>query len=120
MSETARPHWGQKLTENQVWKLRGSIVKITHHWEMTGCDTSRDWFEFHTADDGKFRAPSGWDDMFEFSPDHRGLIGPNYKGREACKALDSIQAWEKQNADDIAELKRLQQKLGLTPKEARE
>jgi hypothetical protein len=117
MDKSARPLWDQKLTESQVWKLRHSIVKITHHWEMTGCDTSRDWFEFHTADGGKFRAPTGWGVLFEFSPDHKGLIGPNHKGREACKVLDSIKAWEKQNADDIAELKRLQQKLGLAPKE---
>jgi hypothetical protein len=117
LSVLTRPIWGQKLTESQVWKLRGCIVKITHHWEVTGCDTSRDWVEFHTKDGGKFRAPCGWKDLFEFSPDHRGLINPNYVGREACKVLDNIRAWEKQNANDIAELNRLQQKLGLAPKE---
>ena len=117
MSESTRPIWGQKLTETQVQNLRHAVVRISHHWEMTGCDTSRDWVVFHTQDGGKFVAPDGWKDLFEFSPDHKGLIIPNYKGREACKVLDKIQAWEKQNANDIAELNRLQQKLGLAPKE---
>ena len=36
-----------------------------------------------------------WDDLFEFHPDHSGLITPNYKGRAACIRLDAILAWEK-------------------------
>jgi hypothetical protein len=120
MGDSARPKWDYKISEERVWRLRGSIKKITHHRELTGADTSRDWLEFHPEDDGKFRAPSGWKELFEFRPDHRGLISPNYKGHAACKRLDEIKAWEKQNANDIAELKRLQAKLGLSDKEEKQ
>jgi len=117
MADNMRPMWDFKLSESKVRKLCGDIKKVTHHWEMTGADTARHWIEFHWADGGKFVAPQGWRDMFEFAPDERGLIQPNHQGKQAIKVLCAIDDWQKQNAADIAELKRLQEKLGIAEKE---
>ena len=112
--DNTRPLWDYELSEKQVRMLLGPIKKIEHQWKVTGADTARDWIEFITDDGERFKAPNGWEKLFDFKPDHRGLIQPNYIGVQARNRLDQIAAWEKQNADDIAELKRLQEKLGMS------
>ena len=105
-----RPKWGFKLTESQVRKLNSTIVKVTHHWEVTGCDTSRDWVTFH-GKNSSFEAPQGWDKLFSFTPYWAGLIRPNYEGKKAIKKLSEIDSWDKNNSDERKELERLQTKF---------
>jgi hypothetical protein len=116
MEDSTRPIWEFELTETQVKNLSKPVINITHHWEMTG-DTSTNWMEFHGEDHKRFRTPPKWSRLFNFAPDYRSLITPNYRGIQALKVLRDIAAWERQNIDDIAELKRLQEKLGLKTKE---
>lgn len=110
--EETRPAWPYKLTEAQVRILSGFITKITHRWEMTSADTSRNWLEFQ-ADKGKpFVAPHGWTELFEFAPNHHAsLIQPNYQGREAQKRLDEIKKFEQRYARERADFERLKKKF---------
>jgi hypothetical protein len=114
MMGDTRPKWDFKLSETKVRKLSSDVKSITHHWGLTGTDTARDWVEFHGTDGSKFVAPHGWQEFFEFKPDHRGLIQPNHRGKEAIKVLHAIDAWKGQNAADLAELDRLHKKLGIS------
>jgi hypothetical protein len=108
-----RPDWPYKLTEAEVRQLSGCITQISHRWEFTSADTSRNWLEFK-ADKGKsFVAPHGWAELFEFAPNHHAsLIQPNYQGRQALKRLDEIKAFEQRNARDRADFERLRKKFG--------
>jgi len=116
MDDQKRPVWDFPLTELQVKNLNRMITKITHHWEMTGVDTSRNWIEFHPDKGNPFVAPKGWTALFEFAPDHwNTLIRPNYSGERAIKRLDEIKAFEAKNARERADFERLKAKLGNTP-----
>lgn len=116
MTEEKRPDWGFPLTEAQVKSLTQMIVKITHHWEFTSADTSRNWIEFHPDKGKPFRAPDGWQKLFEFAANHHNtLIVPNYHGERALKRLEEIKAFETRNAKERAEFERLKAKFGAAP-----
>jgi hypothetical protein len=113
VSDEKRPDWDFPLTELQVKNLNQLIVKITHHWEMTGVDTSRNWIEFHPDKGKPFVAPHGWQRLFEFSGTHHNtLIVPNYHGERAIRRLDEIKAFEKKHARERSEYERLKAKFG--------
>lgn len=109
-----RPVWRHKMTEKDVAWFNASITKITHHWEMTDVDKSRDWIELHREDKVKRSVPVDFfrkNSYFEFCPDHRSLVTPTYEGREAIKDLAAIDAWEKRHAAERAEYERLKEKF---------
>ena len=111
----SRPEWKHSITEVDArWFLAGMIVKITHHREMTGEDTSRDWVELHTEDRGKKSVASSWlntNGYFEFKPNWRELVTPTYRGEQLRKDFDAIEAWEKKNQRDRSEYERLRKKF---------
>jgi hypothetical protein len=92
-----------------------SIKKITHHWRMTGNDTSENWCELHYDDsNGKsksMRMPFGFDQYFKFAPDHRSLFSETFNAERARADYDAIVKWEKRNARELAEYKRLKAKF---------
>ena len=113
MINDKRPEWDFPLTEQQVKNLCQMIVKITHHWEMTSADTSRNWIEFHPDKGKPFAAPNGWQKLFEFSATHHNtLIRPNYHGERAMQRLDEIKAFETKHAKERSEYERLKAKFG--------
>lgn len=115
MDDQNRPGWDFPLTELQVKNLNQMITKITHHWEMTGDDTSRNWIEFHPDKGKPFVAPNGWTALFEFASNHwNTLIRPNYNGERAIKRLEEIKAFEAKNARERGEFERLKAKFGNT------
>lgn len=105
-TNTPRPKWDFDLTEKQVQLLRHNIKKITTHSEPTGVDSSREWMEFHYCD-GKFRAPAGWNNMFEFRGWWPSLIAPTMRGFQAIERLNEIEEWERKNTSERAEYQRL-------------
>ncbi|WP_202306462.1 hypothetical protein [Mesorhizobium sp. L-8-10] len=101
-----------------LWLAAGFITKITHHWRMTGVDTSEDWIELHRGkSDGtkeRRRFPSSFlntNGYFEFRPNWRQLVTPTYRGENAIKDLEAIDAWEKKHARQRAEYERLKKKF---------
>lgn len=115
MSEE-RPKWTHQTPEELArWLVGHRITKITHHWEMTGVDTSREWIVLH-AENSEKRFPSRFfreNTEFEFAPDHVGLVQERpYAG--VRKSIDNIDAWEKANARDRTEFERLKSKFGNT------
>lgn len=113
MGDEKRPEWDFPLTELQVKNLTQMIVKITHHWEFTDVDRTRNWIEFHPDKGKAFRAPDGWQKLFEFAANHHNtLIVPNYHGDRALKRLDEIKDFEKRNAKERSEYERLKAKFG--------
>lgn len=118
MTEDVRPKWAHKISEADVRWLATGVTKITHHWEMTGADTSRNWIELHKEKQKEKRAfPADFlnaNDYFQFNPNWRELVVPTYYGERALKDLETIDAWEKQNQRDRAELARLKKKFGET------
>lgn len=116
MDDQKRPTWDFPLTELQVRSLCQCITQISHHWEMTGVDTSRSWIEFHPDKGKPFAAPAGWTALFEFSSTHHNtLIRPNYNGERAIKRLQEIKDFEAKNARERAAFERLKAKFGNTP-----
>lgn len=116
MDDQKRPAWDFPLTELQVKSLCQMITKITHHWEFTSADTSRNWIEFHPDKGNPFRAPDGWQKLFEFAANHHNsLIRPSYHGERAIEKLGEIKAFEAKNARERAEFERLKAKFGNTP-----
>ncbi len=114
---TNRPSWNHKLSEEQVRWLASGVVKITHHWEMTGADTARDWIELHKKDGAKRVFPTGFlnDGLFQFRPNFRELVVPTYQGEMAIRDLDKIDEWEKKNQRDRADYERLKRKFETAP-----
>lgn len=112
-----RPAWKYELSEAEVrWFIDGSITKITHHWEFTDVDKSRDWIELHKGKEGagKRSFPSNFlntNGYFEFRPNWRELVEPTYLGKQAIKDLEAIDAWEKKHKRDRAEFERLKAKF---------
>lgn len=108
-----RPEWPYNLTEEQFAWLLQSIVKITHHWSMTGNDTAEDWIELHTDKENR-RFHSGFlngTGLFCFKPNWRELVQLTWNGEQAKKRYEEIQVWEKKNQRDRSEFERLKKKF---------
>ncbi|WP_192246124.1 hypothetical protein [Mesorhizobium silamurunense] len=114
MTDDARPKWKHKISEADVRWLASGVIKITHHWEMTGADTSRNWIELHKEKEKRSFDSSflNDNDYFQFKPNWRELVVPTYYGERAIQDLAAIDAWEKKNQHDRAELERLKRKFG--------
>lgn len=108
-----RPEWPYDLTEEQFRWLRQSITKITHHWAMTGNDTAEDWIELHAANESRRFNTQFLDgnDLFCYKPNWRELVQPTWKGEQALKRYEEIQAWEKKNQRDRSEYERLKKEF---------
>lgn len=111
--ETERPKWTHETAEDLArWLVSDFVTKITHHWEMTGPDTSRDWIVLHREKDSR-TVPTRFftnNPDFEFSPDHACLVRerPYSKVRDDIEKIDK---WEKANARDRSEFERLKRKF---------
>ena len=108
----AKPIWSQKMSIEDFYKCSQTIKKVTHHWEMTGVDTSRDWIELHPENGKPFRKPAWFEEIFIFRPDHRGLFVMNYNGERARMEYEEIKKWEAKNKKELAEYNRLKAKFG--------
>lgn len=114
-----RPAWRHTLSETDVrWFAEGSITMISHHWEMTGVDTSRDWIDLHKGKEDETKKRSfasnflSTNGYFEFRPNWRELVTPTYRGEQAIKDLEAIDVWEKKHKRERAEFERLKVKFG--------
>lgn len=108
-----RPNWPDHFSiseDNARWLFGRHITKITHHWEMTGVDTARDWIECHD-DKGKKKRFRRLPSEVQFRPYHAGLLDMRRDVMDAVKLQDD---WDRQHKRDLAELARLQDKLGVT------
>ena len=115
MSEDVRPVWEHKISEDDArWLLADHVTKITHHWEFTGEDTSRDWIVLH-REKGSRKFPTMFfysNKYFEFWPYHAGLIQPSrHWGDKLRETIQAIDAWEKKNQRDRSEYERLKRKF---------
>jgi len=118
MSESnERPAWTHEMSENDArWLARGGITRITHHSQMTGVDTSRDWIELH-RDNEKMSVSSNFlnqNGFFAFNPNWRELVTPTWRGEQAINDIRAIDKWEETNKTDRAEYERLKRKFGKT------
>jgi hypothetical protein len=114
MTDDPRPEWKHKTPEDLArWLAGNHVTKITHHWEMTGPDTSRDWLMLHSKTSERQVATRFFtnNSEFAFAPDHAQLVSeqPYAKVRETIKQIDD---WEKKNARDRLEYERLKTKFG--------
>lgn len=108
-----RPAWTHKTPEDLArWLVSNAITKITHHWEMTGVDTSTEWIVLHAVKDQR-RVNTNFlkAGEFEFAPDHRGLVR-EVPYRNIRESIDKIDAFENTNARERAEFERLKAKFG--------
>lgn len=112
-----RPAWDWSIPIETFEFIAAGVKAITHHWEMTGADTSKDWVVLHT-ENGDFKAstyPSLHRDgvwkLFEFSPDHRGLLSLTWEGKKAQDRARAIYEFDKENAKEKAEFERLKAKF---------
>lgn len=109
-----RPKWTHKISEEEArWFFNGFITKITHHWEMTSADTSKDWIVLH-KEKSERRFPSSYlntNGYFEFKPNWRELVVPTYQGEKARKDIEAIDAWEEKNKRARSEFERLKKKF---------
>lgn len=111
---TERPKWPYKTPEELVrWIFSSAIKKITHHWRMTGNDTSEDWLLFHNEKGEERRMPTRFEAVYpevRFDPDHARLI--QLKGYpDVWETIRQIDAWEKANDHDRREYERLKVKF---------
>lgn len=112
--DDTRPKWTHKTPEDVArWLVGDHVTKVTHHWKMTGVDTSTEWLMLHKDKDSRQFSTNFFRDNpeFEFAPYHAGLVRerPYAKVRET---IDKIDAWEKANARDRSEFERLKKKFG--------
>lgn len=113
MTEDARPQWTHQTPEALArWLVSHHVTKITHHWEMTGVDTSRDWITLHSEKEKRDVASSFFLNSreFEFSPNHAGLV-QEVAYAKVREAIEKIDKWEKANARDRSEFERLKKKF---------
>lgn len=114
MNEESRPKWDYQLRIEAFRSLLSGVVQITHHWEMTSADTSRDWAELHTKG-GYCYASSGAGDcvweLFQFRHDYKGLLKLTYKGERALALMEKIDAYDRKFDRELAEYKRLKAKF---------
>ena len=97
------------------WLLDYHIVKITHHWSMTGVDTSKDWIELHADGKSKRQVNTSFfsnQREFGFEPDHASLIQlKSYIHPDMHERIEEIRKWNKRNARERSEYKRLRAKF---------
>jgi hypothetical protein len=113
-----RPAWPAyfKISEADARWLNHNIVKIEHGWEFTSEDTSRDWIDCY-VDDGydppvvpARRRFNKLPEHVRFAPDHAGLLELDSSVEDVLRAMDE---WDATHRRELAELKRLQDKLGV-------
>lgn len=107
-----RPKWPHKVPEETArWLLNNTVTTITHHWEFTGPDTSRDWLVLH-GEKSKEAFATCFFDLYpyevSFRPDHAGLVQVAPNVRETIRKID---AWEKAHARERREYERLKRKF---------
>jgi hypothetical protein len=120
--EDKRPAWSCQTPEELArWLAGHTITKITHHWEFTSEDTSKEWIELH-ANEASMGEKDKWvsrkvasnflgtdyHSEFKFSPDHARLVQTSDKVRSNIEAIDK---WEAKNKRDRAEFDRLKRKF---------
>lgn len=112
----SRPKWSHDTPEALArWLVSNFVTKITHHWRMTGPDTSEDWIELHSEKEKRRVNTYFFSDNhdFSFSPYHAGLVQVRNKYPESVRqTIDKIDLWEKANARDRADFERLKKKFG--------
>lgn len=112
--EDKRPEWLHRTPEDLArWLVGHRVIKIAHHWEFTGVDTSRNWITLH-SDQEKRDVSSDFfrnNSEFVFDPDHAGLVSERPYGR-VRDTIEAIDKWEKANARDRSEYERLKVKFG--------
>jgi hypothetical protein len=108
-----KPAWNFNIPEDTArWVLRNPVTKISHHWEMTSVDTSRDWLVLHS---GKrhIEVPTNflklWPEL-RFEPTYRGQLEFNPHLRVA-ETIAAIGKWRNHEARDLAEYARLKAKF---------
>lgn len=57
------------------------------------------------------RMPFGFDQYFKFAPDHRSLFSKTFNADQAIADYNAIIKWEKRNARELSEYKRLKAKF---------
>jgi hypothetical protein len=113
--DDVRPKWTRSdITESLArWFRDHAVRRIDHRWGMTGVDTSENWLDLYA--DGQ-KSPKRVDRLpscVRFTPAHHFKL--LQLDEYVAKEVDAIDAWDKQHARDIAELKRLQRKLYGAP-----
>lgn len=117
--EDTRPRWIFEIDMDLFrWIASGEIISISHHWRFTDEDKSEDWIELHKQIGTSQRVPTRFfhnptGRLFQFSPNHRGLVQLTTEGERALKIYEGIKAWDRRHAAEIRELHRLIAKHGL-------
>jgi hypothetical protein len=106
-----RPKWECLISIEHFGKLLYPVKQITHHWQMTGVDTSENWLVFKT-DKESFRAPEYWDRYFSFKPYYGGLLELNWLGRQQLVIFNDIHAWDAINIAEREQYEILKKKFG--------
>ncbi len=112
----ARPAWPFKVPfQFALWLRTGPVTKITHHWKMTGVDTSDNWIELHIGMESR-KCPvdisGNYSSEVKFNPDHARLV---HLRDDISARIEEIAKWEKRENRDIAQYKRLRKKLYGSP-----
>lgn len=103
-----RPQWTFKISEELArWLWGNPVTKITHHWEFTSADTSREWIELH-AKTGKRSIPTALPHGVNFAPNHAGLLRLDQSIEDL---LRRIEAWEKKHKPDLDAYERMRTAL---------
>ena len=111
--DSEKPKWNHDIPIGQFETLiNNCITKVTHHWRMTGTDTSEDWVELHYGDKKSMRMPQGFDLYFKFEPNYRELFRLTTFAQSAIRNLEEVRKWEKKNKRELAQYERLKAKFG--------
>jgi hypothetical protein len=104
------PAWPFKTKiETARWLAEHSITKLTCHRELTGVDTCDDWIEAHDGKDHRRVVIGYWGgEEITFRPNFPNML--KLRG-DVLKRLDEIAAFEKKNARELSEYRRLQKKF---------
>lgn len=117
MSDEKRPSWTHKeMSEGAFARLHefGMVVSVHAKWGYLTADTTEEWLEVVNSRGIKMRLPSNWYSVCNFtgSAHSPGMFEWNCVGERMSKTLKEIRDFEKKNAADMAEYKRLKEKFG--------
>lgn len=124
--DEARPKWEWALPEEIFRAItRRIVVRIHHGWRLTnGTDQSESWIDLHQETDG-FNSPKQYTTtrvmdcrisalrvLFEFNPDHAGLLRLTREGERARDRVHQIDRFKKRNRSELRTYERLKKKFG--------